>query len=27
MKTPPTQYTDQAAHQKTEDFISGKLDR
>ncbi|MTB03208.1 MAG: inositol-3-phosphate synthase [Actinobacteria bacterium] len=27
MKTPPTQYTDEAAHQKTEDFISGKLDR
>jgi len=27
MKTPPVQYTDEAAHQKTEDFISGKLDR
>ena len=27
MKTPPTQYTDEAAHQKTEDFISGKIDR
>ena len=27
MKTPPTQYTDEAAHQKTEDFIAGKLDR
>ena len=27
MKTPPTQYTDEAAHQKTEDFISGKLER
>jgi myo-inositol-1-phosphate synthase len=27
MKTPPTQYTDEAAHTKTEDFISGKLDR
>jgi myo-inositol-1-phosphate synthase len=27
MKTPPVQYTDEQAHQKTEDFISGKLDR
>ena len=27
MKTPPTQYTDEAAHNKVEDFISGKLDR
>jgi myo-inositol-1-phosphate synthase len=27
MKTPPVQYTDEAAHQKTEDFISGKLER
>jgi len=27
MKTPPTQYTDEAAHQKTEDFISGKIER
>ena len=27
MKTPPTQYTDEAAHTKTEDFISGKLER
>ena len=27
MKTPPTQYTDEAAKAKTEDFISGKLDR
>ena len=27
MKTPPTQYTDEAAPQKTEDFISGKLER
>ena len=27
MKTPPTQYTDEAAHTKTEDFIAGKLDR
>jgi len=25
MKSPPVQYTDDAAHQKTEDFISGKL--
>ncbi len=25
MKSPPVQYTDEAAHQKTEDFISGKL--
>jgi len=25
MKTPPTQYTDEAAKAKTEDFISGKL--
>ena len=27
MKTPPVQYTDEQAHVKTEDFISGKLDR
>jgi myo-inositol-1-phosphate synthase len=27
MKTPPTQYTDEAAKAKTEDFINGKLDR
>jgi len=27
MKTPPTQYTDEAAHKKVEDFIAGKLDR
>lgn len=27
MKTPPTQYTDEQAHIKVEDFISGKLDR
>lgn len=27
MKTPPVQYTDEQAHSKTEDFISGKLDR
>ena len=27
MKTPPTQYTDEAAKTKTEDFINGKLDR
>ena len=27
MKTPPTQYTDEQAHVKTEDFISGKLER
>jgi len=27
MKTPPVQYTDEQAHQKTEDFISGKLER
>jgi myo-inositol-1-phosphate synthase len=27
MKTPPIQYTDEAAHTKTEDFISGKLER
>jgi len=27
MKTPPTQYTDEAAHTKTEEFISGKIDR
>lgn len=27
MKTPPTQYTDEAAHQKTEEFISGKIER
>ena len=27
MKTPPIQYTDEAAHNKVEDFISGKLER
>jgi myo-inositol-1-phosphate synthase len=27
MKTPPVQYTDEQAHAKVEDFISGKLDR
>jgi myo-inositol-1-phosphate synthase len=27
MKTPPTQYTDEAAHNKVEDFIAGRLDR
>ena len=27
MKTPPTQYTDEAAKDKTEAFINGKLDR
>ncbi len=27
MKTPPTQYTDEQAHVKTEDFISGKIER
>jgi myo-inositol-1-phosphate synthase len=27
MKTPPVQYTDERAHAKVEDFISGKLDR
>jgi myo-inositol-1-phosphate synthase len=27
MKTPPVQYTDEHAHTKVEDFISGKLDR
>jgi myo-inositol-1-phosphate synthase len=27
MKTPPTQYTDEAAHNKVEEFIAGKLDR
>ncbi len=27
MKTPPVQYTDEAAHNKVEDFISGKLER
>nr|MBP7903005.1 inositol-3-phosphate synthase [Candidatus Planktophila sp.] len=27
MKTPPVQYTDEQAHNKTEDFISGKLER
>ena len=27
MKTPPAQYTDEAAHTKTEDFIAGKIDR
>jgi myo-inositol-1-phosphate synthase len=27
MKTPPVQYTDEQAHNKVEDFISGKLDR
>jgi len=27
MKTPPVQYTDEQAHTKVEDFITGKLDR
>jgi myo-inositol-1-phosphate synthase len=27
MKTPPVQYTDEQAHQKTEDFMVGKLER
>jgi myo-inositol-1-phosphate synthase len=27
MKTPPTQYTDEQAHVKTEDFINGKIER
>ena len=27
MKTPPVQYTDEQAHYKVEDFISGKLER
>ena len=27
MKTPPTQYTDESAKEKTEDFIQGKLER
>ena len=27
MKTPPVQYTDEQAHDKVEDFISGKLER
>ena len=27
MKTPPIQYTDEQAHNKVEDFISGKLER
>ena len=27
MKTPPIQYTDETAHNKVEDFISGKLER
>jgi len=27
MKTPPIQYTDEAAHNKVEDFITGKLER
>ena len=27
MKTPPVQYTDEQAHNKVEDFISGKIDR
>ena len=27
MKTPPVQYTDEAAHNKVEDFISGALER
>jgi myo-inositol-1-phosphate synthase len=27
MKTPPVQYTDEQAHNKVEDFITGKLDR
>jgi myo-inositol-1-phosphate synthase len=27
MKTPPVQYTDEQAHNKVEDFITGKIDR
>ena len=27
MKTPPTQYTDESAKEKTESFIQGKLER
>jgi myo-inositol-1-phosphate synthase len=27
MKTPPVQYTDEQAHKKVEDFISGKIER
>jgi myo-inositol-1-phosphate synthase len=27
MKTPPEKYTDEQAHVKTEDFISGKIER
>jgi myo-inositol-1-phosphate synthase len=27
MKTPPTQYTDESAKERTESFIQGKLDR
>jgi len=27
MKTPPTQYTDEQAHEKTEAFIRGELER
>jgi myo-inositol-1-phosphate synthase len=27
MKTPPVQYTDEQAHNKVEDFISGKIER
>ena len=27
MKTPPVQYTDEQAHDKTEEFIAGKLER
>jgi myo-inositol-1-phosphate synthase len=27
MKTPPVQYTDEQAHNKVEDFITGKIER
>jgi len=26
MKTPPVQYTDEQAHNKVEDFITGKIE-
>jgi len=27
MKSPPVQYTDEQAHERTEEFIAGKLER
>ena len=27
MKSPPVQYTDEQAHERTEEFIAGKIER